>query len=135
METEWLIDVDCPRKDNFADDPVQRVCGKCPYRIWEHPAVAAGLNSSMCGIGLGNKDVTDELDRVAEKLTGIKRFTQRDGSPFLKREVLEKIRAFAEENEWNINVLSYKQTITRLDLFIEYCKKVEAKGLSIWVWG
>jgi len=133
METEWLIDANCPRKDNFADNPVQRVCGKCPYKIWEHPAIAAGLNSAMCSIILGSKDVTDQLDRVAEKLTGTKRFTKQESSPSLKRDVLEKIRAYAMQNGWNISGLSHRQTITRLDMLIEYCKKAEAKGLNIWV--
>ena len=134
METEWLIDVNCPRKDNFADRPVEEVCGKCPYKIWEQPIIAAGLNSSMCGISLGNKDVTDQLDRVAEKLTGIKRFTQQDGDPYSKREVLEKIRDYAKQNEWDISGLSHKQTMTRLDMLIEFCKRAEEKGLDIWAW-
>ena len=133
METEWLIDVDCPRNDNLADEAVQRVCDKCPYKIWEQPIIAAGLNSAICSIVVGNKYITEELDTMAEKLAGIKRLTQQDGSPSLKREVLEKIRAYAEQNECDISGLSHKQTMTRLDMLIEYCKKAEAKGLNIWV--
>ena len=134
METEWLLDVNCPRKDNFADEPAQRVCAKCPYKIWDYSAVAAGLNSSMCSIVVGNKDVTEQLDLIAEKLTGTKRFTKKDGNPSSKREILEKIRTYAKLNGWNIIGLSQKQTITRLDMLIEYCKRVEAKGLNIWLW-
>jgi len=134
MTTEWLIDVDCPRKDNFADEEPLTICNKCPYRIWEQPAVAAGLNSAMCSIVLGNKEMIRELDAIAEKLTGTKRFTKQDSSPSSKREVLKKIRAYTNQNRWNISGQSQKQTITRLDMLIEYCKKAEAKGLNIWVW-
>ena len=134
METEWLIDVNCLRKDNFAGEPTTIVCAKCTYKIWDHSAVAAGLNSSMRSIVVGNKDVTEQLDLIAEKLTATKRFTKKDGNPSSKREILEKIRTYAKLNGWNISSLSQKQTITRLDMLIEYCKRVEAKGLSIWVW-
>ena len=134
MATEWLIDANCPRKDNFADEPVQRVCSKCLYKIWEHPGVAAGLNSGMCSIVVGNKNVTEQLDLIAEKLTGKKIFTKQEGSHSSKREILEKIRTYAKLNRWNISGLSQKQTITRLDMLIEYCKRAEAKGLNIWVW-
>lgn len=133
MITEWLIDVDCPRKDNFADEPVEEVCGKCPHKIWEHQAIAAGLNSSMCSIVVGNKFITEQLDSMAENLTGVKRFTQHNSSPSQKREVLEKIRVFAKENKWGITGLTQRQTISRLDMLIEYCKKAEAKGLDLWV--
>jgi hypothetical protein len=93
MTTEWLIDVDCPRKDNFADEEPPTICNKCPHRIWEQPAIAAGLNSSMCSIVVGNKNVTEQLDMIAEKLTGVKRFTKQNGSPSSKKKILEKIRA------------------------------------------
>jgi hypothetical protein len=135
METEWVLDVNCPRKDNFADEPTTRVCAKCTYKIWDYSAAAAaGLNSSMCSTVVGNKDVTEQLDLIAEKLTGKKRFTKKEGNPSSKREILEKIRTYAKLNGWNISGLSPKQTITRLDTLIEYCKRVEAKGLNIWVW-
>jgi len=134
MATEWLIDTNCPRKNNFADEPATKVCAKCPYKIWEYPAIAAGLNSSMCSIVLGNKEVTEQIDTIAEKLTGTKRFTKQDGNPSSKRKILEQIRAYAKLKKLNISGLSQKQTITRLDMLIEYCKRVEAKGLNIWVW-
>jgi hypothetical protein len=134
MTTQWLIDVDCPRKDNFTDEPVTRACNKCPQKIWGQPAIAAGLNSAMCSIILGDKEMIGEFDVIAEKLGGVKRFTKQDGSPSSKREILERIRAYTNQNGWIISGLSQKQTITRLDMLIEYCKKAEAKGLNIWVW-
>jgi len=94
MATEWLIDSNFPRENNFADEPIKRVCGKCPHKIWEYPAIAAGLNSSMCGIVVGNKNTIEQLNAIAEKITGAKRFTKQDGSPSSKREILEKIRAY-----------------------------------------
>jgi hypothetical protein len=88
----------------------------------------------MCSIVVGNKDVTEQLDLIAEKLTGTKRFRKQDGSVSSKREILEQIKAYSKLNGWNISGLSQKQTITRLDMLIEYCKRVEAKGLNIWLW-
>jgi len=88
----------------------------------------------MCNIVAGNKNITEQLDAIAKKLTGTKRFTKQDGNPPSKKKILEQIRAYTNQNGWNISGQSHQQTITRLNMLIEYCKRVEAKGLNIWVW-
>jgi hypothetical protein len=136
MGTDWLIKVYCwkglekgkTEKDHIND------CLNCPYVIWETPKSIAGIMRTMCGVRVGNVYRAAELDDIGKELTGNPYFTKTESKPSLKRDILEQIKNHAKRTGWSIKGFSTTETIDRLDILIEFCKRAEEKGLDIWAW-
>jgi hypothetical protein len=136
MGTDWFVKVDCPRpgKNIRNRDEHIKACTGCPYAIWEEPQPVAGFMMSMCGVRVGSIGMAAQLDDIAEDLLGIERFTELDGHVSFKLGVLQQIRSHAEHTKWKLKGFSRAETLEHLDSLIEFCKRAEAKGLTIRVW-
>ena len=88
----------------------------------------------MCGVRVGNVYRAAELDDIGQELTGIKWFTKEESSPAVKRDILEQVKNHAIRAGWSIKGFSTTETIDWLDMLIEFCKRVEQKGLGIHAW-
>src|SRR4030042_4855515 len=134
MGTDWLIKVSCSKAGEIGKSREEHIkdCIKCPYVIWGEPKTVAGIFQTMCGIRVGNVYRAAALDAIEEKLSGIERFTKKDGSPTFKRNILGQIKEYTERNGWVLNGLSKVETIGHLDTLIKFCKRAEDKGLDIW---
>ncbi len=136
MGTDWLIKIRCWKgmeKGKNEEDHIKE-CLKCPYVIWETPKGVAGLFRTMCGVRVGNVYRSAELDDIGQKLTGIAQFTKEQSSPSFKKDVLHRIKNYSQMTGWSLEGFSHKETIERLDMLIEFCKRVEQKGLEIHAW-
>ena len=129
MNTEWIIAAKCPQKEGMRLEETLKTCTECPYKIWNHPISAVGSNSAMCSITLGK--LADELDSIANKIGAIKEVTGKNLSPTERIRTLERIKEYAKKKRWSFAGLSPSQTIDRLNTFIEFCQKAEAKGFNI----
>ena len=128
MNAEWIIEAKCPQKEGSTLEETARTCTECSYKIWNHPISAVGSNSAMCSITLGK--LADELDSIAYKIDAIKEFTGQNLSSTERIRTLERIKEYAKKR-WSFPGLSLSQTIDRLNTFIEFCQKAEAKGFNI----
>ena len=128
--------VKCPRPKKKVNNPDEHIktCSRCPYVIWDEPKMVAGFMASMCGVRVGSIGMAAELDVIGEKLTGVARFTKQDGDVEFKLRILKLIRSHARNNGWRIDGFSRKETLEQLDSLIEFCKRAEAKGLSVYAW-
>jgi len=129
MNTEWIIEAKCPQKEGSTLEQTARTCTECSYKIWNHPISALGSNSAMCSITLGK--LVDELDSIAYKIDAIKEFTAQNLSSTERIRTLERIKEYAKKKRWRFAGLSPNQTIDRLNTFIEFCQRAEAKGFNI----
>ena len=129
MNIEWIIEAKCPQKEGMTLQETVRTCTECPYKIWNHPISALGSNSAMCSITLGQ--LSQDLDSIAYKAACIKEFTRENLSPAERIKILTRIKEYAKKKRWSFAGLSLSQTIDKLDMLIEYCKRAETKGLSI----
>ena len=134
MRTDWFVKVDCPRprRNISSEEDENERCPNCPYVIWEKPQKVLGFMYSMCGVRVGCI-IDEEIDEIGKKVTGIEKFTKEDSNPALKRNILEKIKAYAKENDWTISCLSQRKTLEHINNLIKFCKRAQAKGLEIWV--
>ena len=134
--TDWFVKVKCPRPDRTTRSYKEQIeaCAGCPYRIWDEPQSVAGFMNSMCGVRVGSISMAAELDIIAEKLMGIKRFTKIESDAASKLMTLEQIRKDVISDGSHINGLTSKETLEYLDSLIEFCKRARVKGLKIWSW-
>ena len=128
--------VKCPRPKKKANNSEEHInlCSGCPYIIWEKPEPVAGFMASMCGVRVGSIGMAADLDRIGQKLTGVERFTKKDGDPVSKLDILGSIKHHAENNGWRLRSFSKKETLEHLDLLIEFCRRATRKGLGVGVW-
>ena len=136
MGTDWLIKVKCWKaiEEGKTEEDHIRDCLSCPYVIWEEPKSIAGIMRTMCGVRVGNVYRAAELDDIGKELTGNQDFTKTESKPSVKRDILEQIKNHAKRTGWSIKGFSTTETIDWLDMLIEFCKRVEQKGLEIHVW-
>jgi hypothetical protein len=133
MGTDWFVKADCPRPGKNINNREEHVkaCAGCPYAIWEEPQPVAGFMMSMCGVRVGSIGMASELDQIAETLLGIEQFTELEGNVLFKLGVLKQIRSHAEHTGWKLKGFSHEETLEHLDILIEFCRRAEAKGLTI----
>jgi hypothetical protein len=126
---DWIIEAKCPQKEGMTLQETVRTCTGCPYKILEFPVSDAGVNKAMCSITLGK--LAQDLDSITFKIAGIKEFTEQKLSPVQRIESLKQIKEYAKEKRWSFAGLSLTQTIDKLDMLIDFCKRAEAKRLNI----
>jgi hypothetical protein len=136
MGTDWFIKAECPRPNKEAKDEEEHIkaCSGCPFVIWEKPESVAGFMSSMCGVRVGSIGMAAKLDDIGEELTGIVRFTKQESSPSIKLEILQKIKAYTQEDGWSLPGFSQEETLERLEKLIKFCERAEKKELAIHSW-
>lgn len=136
MGTDWLIKVSCSKAEETRKSKEEHIndCLKCPYAIWEKPTTIGGIFQTMCGVRVGNIYRAAELDDIGEKLTGNPHFTKTESNPSFKRDILEQIKRHAKRTGWGLKGFTTAETVEWLEVLIEFCKRVEKKGLDIWAW-
>ena len=136
MGTDWFINVECPypNKEIWTREERVKACLACPFVIWEEPETVAGFMKTMCGVRVGNIGLAAELDAIGEKLTGIPRFTKKQAGPSEKLAILEKIKAYTQEDGWSLPGFSQEETLERLEKLIKFCERAEKKELAIHSW-
>ena len=75
-----------------------------------------------------------ELDTIGEGISGVPRFTKEESNASRKKEILEQLKTYVNENGWKFGGLSEEETVEHLDTLIDFCKRAESKGLGIRVW-
>ena len=136
MGTDWLIKVNCSKAEEPEKSKEHHIkdCLECPYVIWDKPTTVAGILRTMCGVRVGNIYRAAALDDIGKYLTGIECFTKLDSPPSAKKDILERIKRHAQKTGWSISGFSKGETIEWLDMLIEFCKRVDEKGLAIVAW-
>jgi len=128
MGTDWFVKAKCPARDAGIEEK-RRACERCRYRIWplgseKGMGVLGGL-FSYCGVRVGSVGSVAELDEIGERLTGIRRFTRRNGRE--NATVEQRLEILKRIKESGFEYLG-------LDTLIEFCERCLAKGFEIVSW-